>query len=106
MDGLGHVLAVHRHVGEAAVLVGDELDLRGESDERRWVAGGRYAAPQREPCRGPVEEARVAEAVAELDGGRGADAALARRGRPIQGDDELRTYGQTHTAEDSRARVA
>ena len=46
------------------------------------------APREREPGHGPVQQPRVAEPVADLERGRGADAALAGRARPIEGDDE------------------
>ena len=53
-----------------------------------------------EPGRGPVQQAGVAEAVAEAERGGGADARLPGRARPIEGDDET-GLGSGHAGEDS-----
>ena len=48
----------------------------------------RHAASLGQPGHRAVQQARVAEAVADLARGGRADAALARRARPVEGDDE------------------
>ena len=86
-DRVGDVLAADLHLAEAARRVGNQPDLVDERDEPGRV---RLAdpAPERQPRDGPIEEARIAEAVAE-PGGRGRpDAALAGRARSVQGDHE------------------
>ena len=89
VDIVGVVDAVDQDAGEPALGVRRQLDLVGEPAHRVRVRRG-HAAGQGQPGHGAVEQARVAEAVADLERRGGADAALARRPRPVEGDDELR----------------
>ena len=68
VDLVGHVAAVDRHVGQPPVRVGDQLDLGDERDQRARIRAGAVDADlalEGEPGRGPVQEAGVAEPVAE-----------------------------------------
>ena len=98
VDVGGHVRAVDGHVGQPAVRVRHERDLRNERDERGRIAGGGDAALEREPRRRPIEQPRVAESVAQLERRRGADARLPRRARPVDGDDETWVLGVRHSS--------
>src|SRR6185369_4144439 len=71
--------------------VGDEGDLGNEGDEGLRVSAGALGADvtlEGEPRRGAIEQARVAEAVAELERRCRADARLAGRAGAVEGDDE------------------
>ena len=101
VDVAGDVDAVDGHVGQPAVLVGDELDLGDERDERGRVAvGRRRRALEGQPGRRAVEQARVAEPVAELERRSGTDARLAGRAGAVEGDDES---GASRSRHGSRA---
>jgi hypothetical protein len=58
------------------MLVRDEVNLRDERHQAGCVAL-RNVPGERQPGQRPVEESRVAEAVADRQGSRRADAALA-----------------------------
>ena len=75
-------------VAQAAVLVGDQVNLAGQRDERSSVRSG-HAAVQGQPGHGPIQEPGVAEAVAQPARGLGADGALAAGAGAVQG------HGQT-----------
>src|SRR6185369_16898093 len=71
--------------------VGDEGDLGNEGDEGLRVSAGALGADvtlEGEPRRGAIEQARVAEAIAELERRCRADARLAGRAGAVEGDDE------------------
>ena len=86
-DVVGVVGPVDEHPRQAAGLIRCQLDLVDQAVDgmrirRRQVAG------QREPGHRPIEQARVAEAVTDLERGGGPDAALARRSGTVERDDE------------------
>ena len=88
-DVVGVVGAVDEDAGEPALRVGRQLDLVDEAAHRVRVRGG-HVPGEREPGHRAIEQARVAEAVADLERGRRPDAALARRAGPVERDDEPR----------------
>jgi hypothetical protein len=66
------VIVADKHPPQVALLVRSQGQLVGEGHERGLVGGG-DAAQHAEQGHGPVEHARVEEAEAQLDCGRGAD---------------------------------
>ena len=87
--------------GEPARGVGRQLDLVDQAAHARAGTTADTRAGEREPGHGAIEQARVAEAVADLERGGGADAALARRAGPVEGDDEARAVRGVHRGQDS-----
>ena len=94
---VGRVIdAIDEHAGEAPVAVRGELDVVDERDEALRVVH-RHATGLGQPGHGAIQQARVAEPVADLAGGRRADAALARRARAVERHDQ-----SSHRSQDSR----
>ena len=93
VDVVGVVDAVDQDAGEPALGVGRQLDLVGEAAHRVRVRGG-HAPGEGQPGHRAVEQARIAEPVADLERRGGADAALARRSGAVEGDDELAGRGR------------
>ena len=101
VDIVGVIDAIDQDAGEPALGVGRQFDLVGEAAHRVRVRGG-HAPGEGQPGHGAVEQARIAEPVADLERRGGADAALAGRSRAVDGDDELRAGACCPSSEDSR----
>ena len=86
-DGVGHVTAVTQDAGQVPVVIVGELELLDEVDERICIVAADPPV-KRQPGDRAVQQAGVEEAVAELAGRGGAHAALARRTRSIERNDE------------------
>src|SRR5450759_1825572 len=75
------------NVAQSSTCVGHEPHLGDERHERRHIRRC-DAALKREPRDSPIQQARVAEAVAESPGGFGADGALATRAGSVKRHDK------------------
>ncbi len=105
VDVVGVIDAVDEDAGQPALGVGRQFDLVGEAAHRVRVRGG-HAPGEGQPGHGAVEQARVAEAVADLERRGGADAALAGRSGTVDGDDELRGPGACCPSSEDTADVS
>ena len=104
---IGRVIdPVHQHAGQTPVRVARELDFVHQPDEALGIVH-RDAAGLGQPRDGAVQEAGIAEAVADLPGSRRPDAALARRAGPVEGHDQA-SHGSQDTGHSpaDRARTA
>jgi hypothetical protein len=79
--------AVDDDARQSTAVVRCQLDVGDEGDEAFRIIDA-DAALLGQPRQGPVQQARIAEPVADLDRGGSADAALARGSRPVEGHDE------------------
>ena len=99
-DIVGVIDLIDQHAPKPAVVVGGELDLVDEGRETVGIRGGN-AARERQPGDRAVQEPGVAEPIPDRQRSGGTDAALARRARSIECDDEARAFGGVH-----RCRIA
>ena len=94
-DIRGVVDVIDKDARQGARTIRRELDLVDEAAHRVRVRGG-HVPGEGQPRHRPIQQPRVAEPVAELQRGRLADTAFARRTRAVEGDDEALAVRRVH----------
>lgn len=105
VDLRGDIQAIHEDAVEPAGGVGGKVHVISGGRQGRPIVVG-HAAVQRKPRQSAIQQAGIAEPIAETEGRGGTDAALPARSGSVERDDEATAsgrLGQIHAGEDTRA---